>query len=307
MAKLSINQQLVAHETISKEALEKNIVDRYKEIEESCEAFKSGTIDKESLRYRCGWAFNGGFTDFLKENNLKLITPSIISRWERFEDDYFQWKNGEQIYSTKGEIWLKYLRNESNGTKAGEEASYLDKEHVFSLMEAFGVPLEYYKPAPEGTAFSMRLFTRFYPELIVGYGDYWVDDGGLLSKDFQIGSEVTLKNRNGLKAIIKITEHLTAEDKRKRRSYSDYIGIGHIEGYTTDRDREIEISVHNGSISGLFTRIDNDDRDVFNSFPLWQDELLYNFEYNKTYWNIVENLIRRFLGDSYSSFDSDDE
>ena len=108
MAKLSINQQLAAHETITKEALEKNIEDRYKEIEESCEAFKSGTIDKESLRYRCGWAFNGGFTDFLKENNLKLITPSIISRWERFEDDYFQWKNANNWKENNAKTYVVY-------------------------------------------------------------------------------------------------------------------------------------------------------------------------------------------------------
>lgn len=294
-------------EMITKEALEQNIEDSYKKLEILCKEFERGILDREGLRQRCTGVFKRGFDRFLHENNLKLIRPSNISRRERFEDDYFQWKSGQQINSDKGDIWLTYWRNESGGAKAGEEASCIDKESFFSLMEAFGVTLDYYRPVPEGIIFSRRRFGRFYPELIIGFDNYWVDDGGLLSEDFQLGNEVTLKNCNGLKAIVRITEHLTVEEQRERRIYADYIGIGHIEGYTTDRDREIEISLYDGKILSLFTRIDNDDRDVFNSFPLWQNELQYNYDLDKELWNIVENLIRRFLGDSYSLYESDDK
>ena len=301
------DKKIIACESITKEELEENIEDSYKKLEILCEEFERGILDREKLRQRCTGVFKRGFEKFLHDNNLKLIRPSSVREWERFENDYSQWKRGQQIYSNKGDIWLKYLRNKSNGAKAGEEASYIDKERFFRLMEAFCVTTNYYRPAPEGTAFSKRHFGRFHPELIIGFDNYWVDDGGLLSKDFQLGNEVTLKNCNGLEAIVKITEYLTIEEQRKRRIYADYIGIGHIEGYTTDRDREIEISLHDGKVRSLFTRIDNDDRDVFNSFPLWQGELQYNYELGKELWNIVENLIRRFLGDSYSLYESDDK
>lgn len=286
-------------EAISDKALEDNIEECCREFHRLCDAYKKGIFTRESLRNRFTSVLNKGFEKFVDENNLNLIRPAVQSRWDRFEDDHHLWENGQKPCSKKGNIWLKYLRDSGDGrVRAGDEASCTDKERFFSLMRAFDVPTDYYMPAPEGTVFSNRRLGHFPSDMIVDFGNDWQDDGGLLKEDIQPGSEITLTDRYGLKTTIRITEHLTPEEQRERKVYADYIGNGHIEGYTTNRDREIKIFLNKGGISSLLTEIDNEDRDAFSSFPLWQAEQQYNNEIHRVTQNVVENLIRRFLNES---------
>ncbi len=302
-----MDEQLI-YESITEKVFEDNIVECRKQFEEFRNKYLEGTLSAADLRKRFTGIFIKGFEEFAYKNNLNLIRPSVKNRWERFEYDYYLWKNGQHPCSRKGDIWMKYSFDSDGVVHAGDEVSYIDKERFFSLMEAFRVPVDYYKPAPEDTVFSSMHLGRFPHEMDVGGTDYWLDDGGLLSKDFQSGSLITLTDRYGLKAVIKNIERISPEEKKKRRLDYDYIGNGHIEGYTSSRDRNIGIDMYKGKIYKLYTEIDDDDREVFYSFPLWQTELQYNRESLKRTWDVVDNLLKEYLGSSYdlSKFGDDE-
>ena len=88
---------------------------------------------------------------------------------------------------------------------------------------------------------------------------------------------VILTDHYGLKAHIKLVQdqkpdRLPVQTKGSAEHCTEYIGTGTIEGYTSDRPREIIITVSaDDQIRCLFTEQDHDDRDAFKSFPLWKD------------------------------------
>ena len=131
---------------------------------------------------------------------------------------------------------------------------------------------------------------HFPGEVVVGF-DIWEDDGGLLSGNFKFGDSITFNEHHGLKAQIQVIEQLPC----KREDYTEFVGIGTIEGYTASKPKEIRIEVVNSQIHALVFTQDSDDLTVFNSFPLWQEALEHQRKAIELQENIISELIQRFM------------
>ena len=257
-------------EAISDILLEETIRDTYDQFRKTFAVWRRGIMSDRELRNEFSIIISDGFNKAV--DNSGLVPAHEWRRydiWDRFLDDYHLWKNGEKPCSKKGSIWLKY-REEGvpAGKKYGEEASYIDKSKYFKLMEAFHIPAELFEAAPKDVVCpDLRWgYTAF--EIHIGW-ELWDDCCGLLSDDSSLGSTITLVDHHGLKSVIKLKEHKNA-DKSEQFKQEMYIGEGFIEGYTTSRPREITIYVSNGRVLSLYTIVDNDDLNYYNSFPLWK-------------------------------------
>ena len=284
---------------ISDAALLDNIEECYSQFRRICESWHRGYLTRETVEDEFRKVFWKGFFHFIEDCGLLIqLKWTDWNNGIRFADDYQMWKNGERPCSTRGSIWLADRGGRLRGGKEyGEEASCSDKIQFFRLMEAFNMPPEYFQTFPEGTVCPDVLTGREPQDLLIGW-KIWDDDGGLLSDSFQLGDTVTLTDHYGLKSFITITEHLASnEEKRSRRISEDYIGAGTIEGYTTSRSRQIRIGILDGKIRYLHTTSDNEDRELFDSFPLWSNAREYGGKIIETREKALRSLIERFMNE----------
>ena len=277
---------------ISVESLKSNIDKAYYEIRKLCRNYKRGLISEDESLKRIHEAIRDHFVVFIRNNGMvNHVRRNNVDEWTRFQNDYQLWKNGEKPESIVGVKWLTYTGK--GGTIDGEEASFHDKTHFFELMEAFHIPVEYYQVLEKNKKCSDKYPCHFSNELLVGWL-IWQDDGGLLSNDFKIGDEIRLTDHNGLESVIRVTEHLKGENKKKRGSTAEYLGQGYIEGYTTTREREIEIGIWKGQIQYLFTTIDSSDRQEYSSFPMWEEARMHSRKQDKIMDDVVRGWLEKF-------------
>jgi len=325
------------YEIITEEEVTKKIELAYARMEDFVQAYRKGLLPPDDIItafLRCvdehffqiyeKSTLSVGMIEFRNRKIHELVFPSDPpfrrtwqGMWTRFSDDYQLWKSGNRPCSTLGDAWLTFraLQDLPDGYIYGDEASYKDKERFFRLMEAFLIPVEFFQPAPPETIFDDTRPAHFPSTIIIGFG-LWKDDGGLLSDDFQLGSTVELTDHYGLKTTVIITDYLgDYEEMKKRespfyrpedyaqlnnRNCSGYVGVGHIEGYTSTRDRKIEISLRDGKIINyLYTTLENDDSEARSNFPLWKEERAYNHRISRIRMGAIKRLLQRFLGEEY--------
>lgn len=108
--------------------------------------------------------------------------------------------------------------------------------------------------------------------------------------------QVTLIDHYSLKTILQIHQH-TIESEKNRYHDFDYAGTGTIEGYTSARPRDMKIYLnkHKNQISGLKLFMDNDDYEVYYSYPLWEKYREFSAEVNKIQDKIIKDLIADHL------------
>ncbi len=290
-----------SQQAISDQALSENVKVCYDRFRKKCGLIRKGITTENNVKPYFLEIIHEGFHKFIRERRLlNRLSLTDQESWDRFLEDYHLWKSGEKPCSDKGNSWLTYMVEDSlEGPGYGEEASYLDKIQFFKLMEVFHLPVEYFQPVAKGTICPDDHPGHFPNEIIVGW-DIWGECNELSSGGFVLGNTITLTDHFGLESKIMITEHLaSAEEKRKRQVYTDYIGIGCIEGYTTSRKREIHIDIKDGRVFSLSTFIDSDDLDAFNNYPLWKDAREQIREFNELQDEVVRDLIQFFLQSLY--------
>lgn len=117
---------------------------------------------------------------------------------------------------------------------------------------------------------------HFPTDLVIGW-DIWHESIDALEEAIKRDMPVILTDHYGLKTYIKLLQNLKpdrlpVQTQGSTKHLAEYIGTGTIEGYTSERPREIKITVsENGQIRCLFTKQDHDDNVAFQSFPLWKD------------------------------------
>lgn len=284
-------------ELIPPEALSANINAQYERLREVCRRWKRGLLSEDEVRRELDDAIYRGHTEFIRDHRLReRLNWSEPGPWERFCEDLRLWKDGKAPCSKAGDVWLTYKPDpDADKPAAAQEASCADKSSFFELMEAFHIPAEYYRPAPDGTVFPDRYPGRRHSDLVVGFY-IWTDDGGLLSPEFRLGDTIVLTDHHGLKSVIKVTERLTPQDEEHEQGLAmDFTGTGIIEGYTTARERQIFIYVYKGKIASLHTKRDLDDEKVLEDFPLWNDVNAFYEAKNRMREEIREDLLRSFM------------
>ena len=241
---------------------------------------------------------------------------TIQGMWKRFTHDYYLWKSGSSPCSPYGDPWMIYTATEgpAAGYFPGDEVSPELKEQFFRLMDAFCVPVALFRPNNDKNVTKRTQYAHHPRGMRIGF-EIWDDDGGLLSDDVQIGSTYTLTDCDGLKSVITILEHNTTKEVvRDRRYYAhafkdywgftgcheSFLGYGHIEGYTSTRDRAIDIAVVNNTIYSMYTGLDNDDYEAQSEFPLWREAYDYKNKICKSTLVPIRRLMRRFIGEESS-------
>ena len=214
--------------------------------------------------------------------------------YERFLSEYKRWKEGGLAEGEAGDEWLYYRAPKK------EAASTLDKSHFFELMTFFCYPTEYYMPYPEGVPIPDRAAGFLFPDDInIGY-DIWKDDGGLFDAGFRMGDDIVLTDHYGLKSHIKVTECLReclserigTDSGLKRR----YLGVGTIEGYTSETPRPIVIETYEGRIKVLCTHGDEEDEKAMKAFPLWKEVNAHAEQIERLHGEIIRAIKDKYKG-----------
>ncbi len=182
-------------------------------------------------------------------------------------------------------MWLVY--------DDSEEAGVLDKNRFFKLMEAYCVPLLYFKPIPDSCIRPKDRFKMYGTGMAGTVRFDIVDDGGLYSCDSPIGKEFTLTDESGLSAVILI-ERTGKKDEIHNLMDPQYVGRGTIEGYTSSRPREMFISERRDNAVWFWIHVGNDDYDVLHHFPLWDSYNAYMADLQERSREHIQGLIKRF-------------
>ncbi|MCR5047356.1 MAG: hypothetical protein K6A37_00160 [Saccharofermentans sp.] len=280
---------------ITDEMLDKHIESCLKGFDGIRRIWENGVLAK-SPREIAGEYFYKWFCNYIRDNHLviQIDQKTGHASYERFVDDYRMWKGGEHPCGKCGDVWLIYK---------GEEASCGDKEQFFKLMEFFHVPVEYFEPAPKGIVWSDDIIDRHGNLSISSY--LWVDDGGLLSDSFVPGSDIILKDHYGLVSVIRnvvsINNHPGYDMLGRFVREASFYGIGTIEGYTSDTEREILIYIKDGKIYSLFVPyplysndemdLSNEDQKAMREFPLWHDM----YSYHRKHYGIEESIFGKII------------
>ena len=318
---------------------EKDLNENISRITEQCRKistlYKRGYMTDDEKQRELSYLFFDGLRAFLREHGIYLRISA--ANWADFLRDYQLWaekqpalpeeiiplsdkedgQKADEKSRTSSETapWL-CLRKEriSGGTEYGTEASPPDKAAFFSLMQTFCLEPGFYEPLGEGTAEpAILMSSEGSYDLNIGGTDVWQDDGGLLSETFRLGDTIVLTDRYGLKAKIQVTEAIP--DKGIFKKEADFIGTGFVEGYTTERPREIRIRLteyrpargypeKDGTsakddpvkrqVFSLEFAADADDKALFRDFPLWQEWHRLQDRKNEQYDAAMNRIIEKY-------------
>ena len=226
-----------------------------------------------------------GFVLFLEDKGLRFRFDS--RKYSAFLEDHKHFESCGEPLEDIGTPWLMSPGPSGRGQR--EAAAPADRAAFFRLMKAFHIPPHYFLPPPDDTPSPLSVSTWF-PGDRLRVWELWTN-GTVADGGFSPGEHVILVNSYGQKADLLITKGAF----RDRFTGSDtYSGIGVIEGYTSQREREISITALNGQVGCLTTVIERDDLDAFNSYPLWQPFFIHQAQAWEVWESILWDLLRTF-------------
>ena len=128
------------------------------------------------------------------------------------------------------------------------------------------------EPWPKGLIIPDIHAGHFPNDLLIGW-NLWNNDKSTLDEALQNDTPIVLTDQHGLKTCIRLNQGKKSDVlSSQAQGYTEYIGTGTIEGYTSDRPREIQITIsEDGQIRCLLTRQDHDDIEAFQNFYLWKE------------------------------------
>ncbi len=250
-------------DAITQEDLDENIRLADRQMDRICSAFSKGFLSEEALTENVKEVFRQNFTAFLTDRCLRI---RIAERdWDRVFMELQAWREDCLDEHLRVCSWLTF-GTDSGLFKAGEEASLTDKKRVLTLMEYFHLPIGCFRPVPKGIITPDIHPAHFPSEYVLGYR-IWGDSGELSPDDLKPGHTVTLTDHHGLKTQLQIDSPLL-RDEFDRKGFMICTGTGTIEGYTTDRPREIRMTLRDGVVDYLQFFKGTDDHRL--DFPLWR-------------------------------------
>ena len=279
-------------EMLSRQETDEVIADIQQAAERIRSMIQRGLLSEEDTRTRTVDILENSLFRFLGEKRLAV---HIRARdWADFRNAVCAWREDHEEQHLRVCPWLCIeLRGRVKGdfttVYRGEEAAVSDKVNVLRLLEACHVPIEFFRPVPEGIIRPDDHPAHFPGEYVIGW-NIWEADDDLAQGKWKAGETITLTDHYGLKTVMQIDRVFTETDK-KHSCDADYIGTGTIEGYTSPRPREIKVFVEDGKIDSLtFFRGNDDNID----FPLWK---AYTEDRAEIY-RIYEKIIRDLTGES---------
>lgn len=237
---------------------------------------------------------------YFRNNGIRMTINE--KSFPRFQDDYEKFIRGEEPNSKIGEPWLQKEESEHYMTSDGyvpihftREVDIEDKKDYLEFYTACQYPVDYYKPFPKSDNYiEPRTHYQMYGTGVAGTIEFVkANDGGLFSDDDPVGKTFTMTDYLGLKAKIEIQSEVTEEENaHDNRFVGKYHGCGTIEGYTSERKREIDISPRLGGSIYFYLCVGKDDDDVMDNFPLWEEYNKHQKEWWKKDWEHMVRLMK---------------
>ena len=292
-------------ELLSKETLRDNIIVAYRQMSEADISYSMGMITTEELYRLFKTELENSFFTFL---NKKKIQYSVTqNNWPQFQEDYRHWIQGLPLDDENDSPWL-ILPRTTDEIEIWEKSDHddqpawareyialsaSDKAAFFDLTSAFGIPLDYFEPPAADVIFDGR--KAGIPSGAYGEGDpytilsKWVDVGNLLQDSSPMGKTFTLVSDLGLNAVV------TIEEKAESQDILTLVGKGSIEGYTTEKKRQIRISVDGrGNAFSVQYLSFLEDEALHSKYPLWQKGIEYRKMKHAMWGKLVDDLLQRF-------------
>jgi hypothetical protein len=251
---------------------------RFRRLGSAC---RKGMIAEDEFRRGMSEAFSEGFLRFLEERRLALRVTG--ANYARFAEDWAACRKGA-LPASALPPWL-YDR----GERPAREAAAEDRRLFFILAEAFRLPPAFFEPLPEDVPAPGRDYVHGWREDVTWSVPFLCrEDGGLLTDEAPVGKRFTLTDERGLKAALTVWEDRRQTDRSGmdfdelvcasgdglRVRMAEFLAEGCIEGYTAgERRRKPEVLIRmdaHGRINRLAYWEGPEDREAFETFPLWQ-------------------------------------
>ena len=126
---------------ISREEIDAAIRRVHEAVETACARYACGFITEESRFGFAAEALRQGTGVFLSLKGLRLRVSA--RDWPVFLAGIRAWEKDGDENRLQACSWLYFISN-------GKEAAVSDKVKVLNLLDACRVPIEYYRPVPEG-------------------------------------------------------------------------------------------------------------------------------------------------------------
>ena len=274
-------------EVISQEETDAVIRGIHEVTESACMRYARGLITEEDRFSFIAEAVDREIRSFLENKRLHLCVSA--RDWPGFLAEIRAWEKDGDDRRLQACSWLFSGPATGTDSRQRKEAAVSDKAKVLKLLEACHVPIEYYRPVPEGIKCPDEHQGHFPNEYYIG-DEIWEEDGGLARGDYRIGETKTLIDHYGLKTVIRIEQHFTEAEKNRYHD-ADYEGTGTIEGYTSSRPRPIKVYLNRAGDRIRFLKLLKQNDDYQLSFPLWDAYCRDRSEIREIHDRIIRDLI----------------
>jgi len=273
----------MVYETLShhtQEAFTKSIVEHdLEKLSVLVENERKSIIKKYQLGLYGGKTYNdlmNGVSAFPNSKLLRhigLYYGASYTAWLHLQNDWTLWKGKKLLDNSSSNTWLF---NEHM-----EEVAPTEKIFVFKLMDIFKTPIHLFEKCPSNIASPNRRIDHVYADgLSISIPFEEIDDNALLLDLDPIGKKYCIKGKNNVTVFITVTEVVSSD----KFQFPDFIGLGHIDGYTSDVERKITVYTNpkSGKIDMLafFSDFDYDDQTAFMNDTRWQQYFAWGKEYD---------------------------
>ena len=300
-------------EHLNEEDVTRVLDETEEEIVRICKRYRMGLETEAAFLSRVEESIFRIPDEFLPLHGLKVQFSA--AGWPGFCEAYDLWKKEGKSGEGKGEAWLFSDNLEGSaasleitrrariyGTVDPEQyipAPSQDVIQFFRILDRFGIPPAYFRPLPEGVLLPRMHLVHLYSKGSIYIIDYpCTEDGGLGAEKEPVQKTFCLKNELGLKANVTVKAcRSSCEMAHGGMDIDDYLptakylAVGTVEGYTSDRKREMTLRTdRNGKINRLGLMLKEDDDRARADFPLWQDGYRVSQEHHENQRRIVRDV-----------------
>ena len=271
-----------AQDRLTDETVRAAAEEAYGEFDRIGRLYARGMLSGNDFFRQMETAFDEGFRKVLRDRGLILRIHS--GNYASFAEGFRAYPDGRTEADRKEAPWLY-----RDFVIPGNEASEADGNRVFYLMARYHLPPAFFLPPPEDVAVPDRTFAHGWNNCAAySVAFRCTDDGGLTRDGQPVGKTFRLTDDRGLNALVTIREDRRTGGREgldfdeavfpgpggpiaRKAAFS---AEGMIEGFTAkERDGDSGLLIRTdgkGRICRLAYYEFPEDREAFQTFPLWQ-------------------------------------
>lgn len=219
-------------------------------------AYHKGILTEQETKREAEMLFYEELLEFLQE--IKITNEN----YHNFLEDHERWKQN------------KY------------------KHDFFEWIENLCIPMEYFEPIPT----SIKRPTYSWPEM-ANYKIFYdvIEDDGFFKDLDPVGKTFHFKDKNNLSSMITILPRKDQHSEFSDIGYFQYLGMGTVEGYTSNDPQEMAILI-DAKDPSLFTFVldgkKDENRNTIYNFPLWDEYWKWMNNREEMEQKIIEQVLK---------------